>query len=98
MSLRYVPWCLVLADHDSPGLDVIATQVIAQSSNPLRALEQLVKDFPLHAVALARRAPKPDPALLSELAELQTQAMEAGASDIWLNGKALTEKEITPLG
>ena len=64
----------------------------------MRALEQLVKDFPLHAVALARRAPKPDAALLSELAELQSQTMDPGSSDIWLNGKALTEKEITPLG
>lgn len=82
----------------SADLGVKATQLIVRSPDPLRALAQLSHDFPAHAVGLARRAALPDKGLLEDLEEMHTTAMEAGSSDIWLNGKALAEKEISPLG
>ncbi|PWN41129.1 hypothetical protein IE81DRAFT_324849 [Ceraceosorus guamensis] len=87
-----------LNEGEITELGAKATQLIIQSPDPLRALAQLSHDFPVHAVGLARRAAGPKQEFLEELEEMHTTAMEAGSSDIWLNGKALAEKEISPLG
>lgn len=79
-------------------LDLLATQVIVKSSDPLRALLQLTREFPAHAVGLARRVSKIDKKLMKELQKLHSTAMEPGAEDIWVNGRQLTNKELSPVG
>lgn len=81
-----------------PDLAVKAAYVVAKSKDPLRALRHLSQDFPRHAVALARSAPNPTKAFLREMEELHERQMQEGGDDVWLNGKALTNKEFQPFG
>ncbi|KAJ7785207.1 UDP-glucose:glycoprotein glucosyltransferase-domain-containing protein [Mycena maculata] len=94
-------------EPDSPAPDALseeaiavlgfqATQLIADSSEPLATLAQLAQNFPKYMPALARRVVVND-SLQAEVHANQLRA-QPGVNMFWLNGAALFEKDINPLG
>ena len=71
-----------------------ATQIIVDSSDPLRTLLDLAQNFPRYAGALARRVPVSS-ALLEEVGGNQQRA-RGGMSMAWLNGVAIDERDMNP--
>ncbi|KAK0567058.1 killer toxin resistant protein [Tilletia horrida] len=90
------------------SLGMRATTLILQSPDPLLTLRQLSHNFPTYAVALARSyedrlAPGGTEVEMKgfdaaqEIYQRQGYAVQAGSSDMWLNGRGLAESELWPL-
>ena len=77
-------------------IDYQATQLIANSSNPLLAFTQLSQNFPKYSNSVARRVSLNE----SVLEEIQRNNLkvQAGAYQVWLNGLALQDADINPYG
>ncbi|KAJ7608670.1 UDP-glucose:glycoprotein glucosyltransferase-domain-containing protein [Roridomyces roridus] len=73
-----------------------ATQLIADSDEPLATLTQLSQNFPKYMSALSRRVIVNE-SLQEEVHANQLRA-QAGLGVFWFNGAVLQEKEVTPLG
>ncbi|CAO1632552.1 unnamed protein product [Sympodiomycopsis kandeliae] len=86
-----------LSAQEIETLDLLATQTIVQSDDPVRAMAQLTQDFPLHANNLARGGIDAPEELSNEIRAMQTLRVRPGAQDIWLNGKPMTTQETVPL-
>ncbi|CAD6930112.1 unnamed protein product [Tilletia controversa] len=100
-----------LADLTPDELETLglrASTLILQSPDPVVALRQLSHNFPTYAVALARsfedriaeggtenEARSFDAA--QEIFARQGYAVQPGSSDIWLNGRGMTDSELWPL-
>lgn len=85
-----------LSPEEIDVLGLQAAQVVLHSSEPLRALEQLTHDFPLHARDLARGGVALSQELEEELEYLTSRVFRPGASDFWVNGRPITESEVPP--
>ncbi|KAJ7185207.1 UDP-glucose:glycoprotein glucosyltransferase-domain-containing protein [Mycena filopes] len=86
----------VLPDAAIPVLGFQATQLIADSDEPLSTLAQLSQNFPKYMAALSRRVVVNE-SLQEEVHANQLKA-QAGVNMLWFNGAILPEKEINPLG
>ncbi|KAJ6562664.1 glycosyltransferase family 24 protein [Mycena capillaripes] len=73
-----------------------ATQLIADSSEPMSTLAQLSQNFPKYMAALSRRVVVNES--LQEEVHLNQLKAQAGINMFWLNGATLSEKDINPLG
>jgi UDP-glucose:glycoprotein glucosyltransferase len=73
-----------------------ATQLIADSDDPLTILKTLSQDFPKYAAPLARRVVVNE-SITQELHDNQLM-LPAGANVFWLNGVSVPEKDVTPFG
>ncbi|KAK0522237.1 killer toxin resistant protein [Tilletia horrida] len=89
-------------------LGVRASTLILQSPNPLMTLRQLSHNFPSYAVALAKSFEQRLAAggtedesrsfeAAQEIYQRQGYSVQPGSSDIWLNGRGLTDAELWPL-
>lgn len=75
-----------------------AAKVILESKDPLSTLVALSSDFPIYAKALSQLAaqiPESDPVYM-QLSDHSTRFLQAGYSQLWINGMALTEQELEP--
>ncbi|KAJ7057937.1 UDP-glucose:glycoprotein glucosyltransferase-domain-containing protein [Mycena amicta] len=86
----------VLTEQAISLLGFQATQLIADSSEPLSTLTQLAQNFPKYMTALSRRVVVNE-SLEAEIHANQLKA-QAGVNVFWLNGMIVNEKEINPLG
>ncbi|KAJ7032380.1 UDP-glucose:glycoprotein glucosyltransferase-domain-containing protein [Mycena alexandri] len=86
----------VLPHAAIPVLGFQATQLIADSDEPLSILAQLSQNFPKYMTALSRRVVVNE-SLQEEVHANQLKA-QAGVNVMWLNGAILSEKDINPLG
>ncbi|KAE8222327.1 hypothetical protein CF319_g4456 [Tilletia indica] len=100
-----------LADLTPDELETLgmrASTLVLQSPDPLVTLRQLSHNFPTYAVALARgfedrvaeggtedKERAFDAA--QEIYSRQGYGVQAGSSDLWLNGRGLVESELWPL-
>ncbi|KAJ7078310.1 glycosyltransferase family 24 protein [Mycena belliarum] len=73
-----------------------ATQLIADSAEPLATLARLAQNFPKYMAALSRRVVVN--ASLQEEVHLNQLKAQAGVNAFWLNGASLAEKDLNPLG
>ncbi|KAF7345254.1 hypothetical protein MSAN_01902000 [Mycena sanguinolenta] len=73
-----------------------ATQLVADSSDPLETLTLLAQNFPKYMSALSRRV-EVNTSLHSEIHANQLKA-QPGASMFWLNGAVVQEKDVSPMG
>lgn len=73
-----------------------ATQLIADSSEPLATLTRLSQNFPKYATSLARRVVV-NSSLETEIHENSLKA-QGGTNLFWINGAAIPEKDVNPLG
>ncbi|CAK5263208.1 unnamed protein product, partial [Mycena citricolor] len=73
-----------------------ATQLIADSDDPLVTMGQLAQNFPKYMVPLSRKVVV-NSSLQEEVHANQLKA-QAGVNAFWVNGASLTEKDINPLG
>ena len=90
---------VVLSPEQLAPLGYGAARAVLQSSDPLRALEQLTSEFPVHATALAKysgRARKRDKTYAA-LKELRRMGLKDGVSMVWVNGKPLSAEEFVPM-
>lgn len=62
----------------------------------MQALKHLSQDFPRYAGHIARRTIVPEE-LVAEIESNQMKA-QGGVSMLWLNGLAVPESDVTPLG
>ncbi|PWN22586.1 hypothetical protein BCV69DRAFT_311378 [Microstroma glucosiphilum] len=85
-----------LSPEEIDYLGLQAAQVVLASSDPLRALEQLTHDFPLHVQDLARGGVTLPQDLDAEFSYLTSRVFRPGASDFWVNGRPITESEVPP--
>ncbi|KDN41684.1 glycosyltransferase family 24 protein [Tilletiaria anomala UBC 951] len=85
-----------ISEENTLKLGYKAAQVIAASSDPLRALRELSQNFPFHAKQLSGVKLKKN--FLDEITHNQDVRVEAGSNDVWLNGKSIPHKDVTPLG
>jgi len=97
-----------LTNDEIETLGIRASTLVLQSPNPLLTLRQLSHNFPTFAVALARSyedriAPGgTEDGVKSfeasqEIYQRQSYSVQAGSSDIWLNGRGMAESELWPL-
>lgn len=82
-------------------LGIKAARLIMASPDPLRALQELSQNFPLHAVALGSSTKWDDgdasAALVDAVLSLGSMRIEPGASEIWLNGQSIGAGDFVPL-
>ncbi|KAG7448716.1 uncharacterized protein BT62DRAFT_965246 [Guyanagaster necrorhizus] len=85
-----------LTDEEILVLSLKASQIIAESSEPLDTLRIISQDFPRYATSLGRRVGANE----SIAQELHTNQLrvQAGGHAFWLNGVPLAEKDVTPYG
>ncbi|KAJ7909648.1 glycosyltransferase family 24 protein [Mycena leptocephala] len=86
----------VLSEEAISVLGFQATQLIADSSEPLATLAQLSQNFPKYMAALSRRVVVNE-SLQVEVHMNQLKA-QPGINMFWLNGGTVSEKDINPLG
>ncbi|KAJ6626996.1 glycosyltransferase family 24 protein [Mycena sp. CBHHK59/15] len=86
----------VLSEEAITVVGFQATQLIADSSEPLSTLAQLSQNFPKYVAALSRSVVVNES--LKEEVHLNQLKAQAGVNVFWLNGAALAEKDINPLG
>jgi UDP-glucose:glycoprotein glucosyltransferase len=76
------------------ALGIQCTQLIMESSNPLRTLTQLSQNFPRYATAIARRV------IVKEEVQLEVSmnhmSARPGFDMVWLNGATVQEKDMNP--
>ena len=82
--------------HQFAALSVKATQLIANSSNPLQALIELSQNFPKYASELSHRVILNE-SLVQEIQDNSAKA-QGGVNMMWLNGITIEEKDINPQG
>ncbi|KAJ7222294.1 UDP-glucose:glycoprotein glucosyltransferase-domain-containing protein [Mycena pura] len=85
----------ILTEEAIATLGLQATQLIADSSDPLATLTQLSQNFPKYMVALSRSVVV-NSSLQEEVHANQLKA-QAGVSMFWFNGATLLEKDLNPL-
>ncbi|KAJ7651981.1 glycosyltransferase family 24 protein [Mycena polygramma] len=85
----------ILSEEAISLLGFQATQLIADSSEPMSTLAQLSQNFPKYMTALSRRVVVNES--LQEEVHLNQLKAQAGLNIFWLNGATLTEKDINPL-
>ncbi|KAF8190189.1 hypothetical protein K438DRAFT_2018604 [Mycena galopus ATCC 62051] len=73
-----------------------AAQLIADSADPLSTLTRLAQNLPAYLPALSARV-RVNASLQAEIHANQLKA-QAGVHVFWLNGAAVGEKDVTPLG
>ncbi|KAF7321048.1 hypothetical protein HMN09_00192100 [Mycena chlorophos] len=85
-----------LSEQAIARLGFQATQLIADSDEPLATLTQLAQNFPRYMTALSRRV------VVNESLEVEVHAnqlkAQAGVNMLWLNGMTVNDKDITPMG
>ncbi|EPQ31760.1 uncharacterized protein PFL1_01092 [Pseudozyma flocculosa PF-1] len=89
-----------LTKEEIDELGIRAAHVVASSSDPLRALEELSQNFPLYAERLARSSKLADwdnADMVNSLLALGDHRVKSGASELWLNGKSLDSQDFSPL-
>ncbi|KAJ9478404.1 Killer toxin-resistance protein 5 [Pseudozyma hubeiensis] len=90
-----------LSDDQISDLDIKAARLIVDSSDPLRALQELSQNFPSHAPALAASTKWDDAeasaALVDSVLNLASMRIEPGHSDLWLNGQSTNARDFMPL-
>jgi UDP-glucose:glycoprotein glucosyltransferase len=94
VSLRFLTWSTT--NWALAVLGFQATQLIADSSEPLATLAQLSQNFPKYMAALSRRVVVNE-SLQVEVHMNQLKA-QPGINMFWLNGGTVSEKDINPLG
>lgn len=82
--------------HQFSVLAIKATQLVANSSNPLQTLLELSQNFPKYASDLSHRVILNE-SVVEEVQENNVKA-QGGASMMWLNGVTVEEKDINPQG
>ncbi|KAF7307809.1 hypothetical protein MKEN_01141000 [Mycena kentingensis (nom. inval.)] len=91
-----VPEDVALTEENIAALGFQATQLIADSDEPLATLIQLAQNFPKYMTALSRRV------VLNESLEAEIHAnqlkAQAGVNVFWLNGMIVNEKDVNPMG
>ncbi|KAJ6586424.1 glycosyltransferase family 24 protein [Mycena vulgaris] len=85
-----------LSEEAISALGFQATQLIADSSEPLATLAHLAQNFPKYMAALSRRVVVNES--LQEEVHVNQLKAQAGVNVFWLNGATLSEKDINPLG
>lgn len=90
MELRY------LFEFKFLVIAIKATQLITNSSDPLATLKQLSQNFPKYASPLSHRVII-DESLAEEVQDNRMK-VHGGLNAMWLNGAALEEPDLTPLG
>ncbi|KIY49922.1 glycosyltransferase family 24 protein [Fistulina hepatica ATCC 64428] len=85
-----------LTEEEILELGFKASQLIADSVDPLATLKQLSQNAPVYASALARRVPVNE-SIAGELKH-NTQLSNEGLNLMWLNGAILYESDINPWG
>ncbi|KAK0480614.1 UDP-glucose:glycoprotein glucosyltransferase-domain-containing protein [Armillaria novae-zelandiae] len=73
-----------------------ASQIVAESSEPLDTLRIISQDFPKYATSLGRRV-RANESVVEELHNNQLR-VQAGGHAFWFNGAPMAEKDITPYG
>ncbi|KAK0452361.1 UDP-glucose:glycoprotein glucosyltransferase-domain-containing protein [Armillaria borealis] len=73
-----------------------ASQIIAESSEPLDTLRTISQDFPKYATSLGRRV-EVNESVAEELHNNQLR-VQAGGHAFWFNGAPMAEKDVTPYG
>lgn len=89
-----------LQDQDVALLGLAAACAVLQSKEPLRALEQLTSEFPLHAASLAsyaRRQHRRYARVTDAILSLQEEMVQEGVSQVWLNGQLVRGDEFNML-
>ncbi|KAJ7136717.1 glycosyltransferase family 24 protein [Mycena epipterygia] len=86
----------ILSEQAISILGFQATQLIADSSEPLATLARLSQNFPKYMAALSRSVIVN--ASLQEEVHVNQLKAQAGINVFWLNGATLSEKDINPLG
>ncbi|KAF7297231.1 hypothetical protein MIND_00956200 [Mycena indigotica] len=85
-----------LDDKAKALLGFQATQLIADSSEPLATLTKLSQNFPKYIKSLSRRV------IVNESLETEIHAnqlkAQAGVNLFWFNGMILNEKDVNPMG
>ncbi|KAK0458728.1 UDP-glucose:glycoprotein glucosyltransferase-domain-containing protein, partial [Desarmillaria tabescens] len=77
-------------------LSLKASQIIAESSEPLDTLRIISQDFPKYATSLGRRVGANE-SVAEELHNNQLR-VQAGGHAFWFNGVPMAEKDVTPYG
>ncbi|KAF9461692.1 glycosyltransferase family 24 protein, partial [Collybia nuda] len=85
-----------LSEGELQEIGLQATQLIADSSEPLATLMQLSQNFPKYATIVARRVVV-NSSIEEEIHENSLKA-QGGAHMFWLNGAAVRDKDVNPLG
>lgn len=90
-----------LSNDQIADLGIKAARLILDSSDPLRALQELSQNFPSHATALASSTKWDDAstsaALIDAVLNLASMRIEPGQSDLWLNGQTTNARDFMPL-
>ncbi|CDW98342.1 hypothetical protein, partial [Sporisorium scitamineum] len=90
-----------LSEDQIADLGIKAARLIMDSSDPLRALQELSQNFPLHAADLAKTTKWDDAdrsaALVDAVLNLASMRIEPGHSDLWLNGASTSTRDFMPL-
>ncbi|TKY86670.1 hypothetical protein EX895_004310 [Sporisorium graminicola] len=90
-----------LSDDQIADLGIKAARLIMDSSDPMRALQELSQNFPLHAAGLAQTTKWDDAdrsaALVDAVLNLASMRIEPGHSDLWLNGQSTSTRDFMPL-
>lgn len=76
-------------------IDLQATQLIINSTNPLEILTQLSQNFPKYTTTMARRVALNN-SVVEEVEENQLKA-QGGINMMWLNGQVVQESDLDPL-
>ncbi|CDR99663.1 hypothetical protein [Sporisorium scitamineum] len=86
-----------LFEDQITDLGIRAARLIMDSSDPLRALQELLQNFPLHAADLAKTTKCDDAdrsaALMDAVLNLASMRIEPGHSDLWLNGASASKRK-----
>ncbi|EJC97612.1 uncharacterized protein FOMMEDRAFT_171561 [Fomitiporia mediterranea MF3/22] len=85
-----------LSEEELRIISIKATQLVANSSDPLTTLKHLSQNFPKYASGLSQRIILNN----SLVAEVLDNRMKAagGVNMMWLNGITVQETDLTPLG
>ncbi|SJX61596.1 related to UDP-glucose:glycoprotein glucosyltransferase precursor [Sporisorium reilianum f. sp. reilianum] len=90
-----------LSEDQIADLGIKAARLIMDSPDPLRALQELSQNFPLHAADLAQTTKWDDAdrsaALVDAVLNLANMRIEPGHSDLWLNGQSTSTRDFLPL-
>ncbi|WBW72150.1 UDP-glucose-glycoprotein glucosyltransferase Gpt1 [Schizosaccharomyces osmophilus] len=75
----------IVTQDQIAGLDMLASEAIIRSKNPLRTFKLLAQDFPMYAQHLASKVSISED-LIEDVNNLQSLAIPEGQNAIWLNG------------
>ncbi|EPX75190.1 UDP-glucose-glycoprotein glucosyltransferase Gpt1 [Schizosaccharomyces octosporus yFS286] len=81
-----------VTQNEIASLDLLASEAIINSRNPLMTFKLLSQDFPMYAQHLVSKVSISDD-LIEDVNHLQSQAIPEGKNAIWLNGISIDLEE-----